>query len=100
MAEWQAKGLAATVSSGVMGSSLVMGCGFTLPRSILVDKNALWAGVVRACTSACSHCASRGSECVQDSRRWDRSPVPSGPPVGCLEMCRRHWLTTFAREGG
>ena len=69
MAEWHARGLAATVSSGVVGSSLVVGCGFTLPRSILVDRNALWAGVVRAWMSACSHCASRGRECVQDCRR-------------------------------
>ena len=64
IAEWEARGLAATVSSGVVGSSLVVGCGFTLPRSILVAKNALWAGVVRACTSAWSHCASRGKVSV------------------------------------
>ena len=99
MAEWQARGLAATVSSDVVGSTLVMGCGFTLPRSTLVDKNALWAGVVRACTRACSHCASRGSECEQNSRRWDRSPSAVGPAGGVFGEVSAP-LVDHIREGG
>ena len=49
IAEWEARGLAATVSTGVVGSSLVVGCGFTLPRSILVAnvRERTWVMVPR-----------------------------------------------------
>ena len=100
IAEWEARGRAAVVSSGVVGSSFVVGWGFTLPRRIFVARNALCAGVVRACTRACSHCARSGRECVHASSRWERRPVPSGPPVGCLVRWMRHCFTTLASAGG